>query len=65
MESGFDIDDRTIVIREVLVKSIFVGGIAIVTLGLATVVDSIWALRDAERRALPDFIARTRVVLDR
>lgn len=49
-------------LREALVKNLLVGFIASATFGIAYLVDLLWPLWDEERRALHDFVVRTRVV---
>ena len=49
-------------LREALVKNLLVGFLASLTFGVAYLIDLLWPLWDEERRALHDFVVRTRVV---
>jgi uncharacterized RDD family membrane protein YckC len=49
-------------IREVLVKALFIGMISNLTLGLAGLLNYLWPLWDSEHRAGHDMICKTRVV---
>lgn len=51
-------------IREVVVKQIGFGIVSSFTLGLATLLDYLWALWDPENRCLHDLVVNTRVVRD-
>lgn len=49
-------------LREVIVKQVLFGTISTFTIGLATLLDYLWPLWDAENRALHDMVVKTRVV---
>ena len=49
--------------RELVWKTLILGALFIVTLGLAFIANYLWPLRDAQNRAGQDFWAKTRVVV--
>jgi uncharacterized RDD family membrane protein YckC len=51
-------------VREVLVKSLLLGLLSSLTLGLAHLLDVLWPLWDEENRALHDFVVNTRTIID-
>jgi uncharacterized RDD family membrane protein YckC len=59
---GQPIDFGFAALREVVVKNLGVGLAASATFGLGYLVDGLWPLWDAEKRALHDIIVNTRVV---
>jgi len=55
-------DIMTAILREVVLKSIALGFLASITVGIVYLVDWFWPFFDAENRALHDFPVNTRVV---
>jgi uncharacterized RDD family membrane protein YckC len=49
-------------LREIVVKGLLIGTVSSFTLGLSTILDSLWPLWDDENRALHDMVVNTRVV---
>ena len=52
-------------IREFILKFVVIGLLGEVTLGIASVVDNLWAFWDKDRQALHDKVMKTVVVQDR
>ena len=52
-------------IREFVVKFMVIGLVGVVTFGVASFIDNLWAFRDKDSQALHDKIMKTVVVQDR
>jgi uncharacterized RDD family membrane protein YckC len=61
---GRPMDFGFAVLREVVVKALLFGIVAMITGGLSTLVDVLWPLWDEENRALHDFVVDTRSIVD-
>jgi uncharacterized RDD family membrane protein YckC len=60
---GKPIDFGFAMLREVAVKALLFGFIAVVTGGLSFLADALWPLWDEENRALHDFVVDTRTIV--
>ncbi len=61
-ENGQPISITYGLFREAVIKTLLIGGISQLTLGLAWLLDSLWPLWDDQKRALHDMAAKSRVV---
>jgi uncharacterized RDD family membrane protein YckC len=60
--NGRTMDFGWALLREVVVKALLFGVLSSFTFGLASLLDYLWPLWDAENRALHDFVVDTRVI---
>ena len=60
---GKPIDFGFAMLREVVVKALLFGFVAVLTGGLSTLADVLWPLWDEENRALHDFVVDTRTIV--
>lgn len=61
-EGGQPVDLGFALLRELLVKNLLFGFVAVITLFIATLLDYLWPLWDDQHRALHDQIVKSRVV---